>query len=240
MDTTQTSRAGFSFTEIMVVMTLTLLIVMLFMPPLMSSSDRGARRANCANNQRQIVLAMALYANDHDQKWPVKPAGLLGRWVPLEGRLGQPLDEPLFDPTATAISSLEFLSYATGGDLSAKGFACPNKPSARPLTSAENTGSTTVTSAWASNGPSQIGYAYDWSIPPDAPSVRVVTADRDQQAHKGSVVMAAFADAHVANINRIGVSFINRDANNDDMYSAVGDGPMNTPGEGSTTRAFVR
>lgn len=232
MDTTQTSRAGFSVSEIMVVMILTLLIVGLFLPPLMSSSDRGFRKANCANNQRQIVLAMAVYANDHDNTWPVKPADSRGRWVPLEGRL--------FDPTATAISSLEFLSYATGGDLSAKGFACPSKPSARPLTPAENSGVTNGASAWASNGPSQIGYAYDWSIPPDAQSVRVVTADRDQQAHKGSVVMAAFADGHVANVNRIGVSFINRDANNDDIYSAVGDGPMNTPGEGSTTRAFVR
>ena len=236
MDTTQTSRAGFSGTEIIVVMTLTLLIVGLFMPTFMSSSDRGVRKVNCANNQRQIVLAMAVYANENDQKWPVKPADLRGRWVPLEGRLA----EPLFDPTATAISSMEFLSYASGGDLSAKGFACPSKPSARPLTPAENSGGTNGMSAWASNGPSQIGYAYDWSIPRDALNVRVVTADRDQQAHKGSVVMAAFADGHVANINRIGASFINRDANNDDLYSAVGDGPMNTPGEGSTTRAFVR
>ena len=52
--------------------------------------------------------------------------------------------------------------------------------------------------------------------------------------------MAAFADGHVANITRIDTAFINRDANNDDIYSAVGDGPMNTPGKGSTTRAFVR
>lgn len=232
MDITQTSRAGFSGTEIMVVMTLTLLIVGLFLPTRMSSSDRGVRRVNCANNQRQIVLGMVVYANDNDKKWPVKPADHRGRRVPF--------DEPLFDPTATAISSLEFLSHATGGDLSAKVFACPSKPSARPLTPAENTGSTTGASAWASHGPSQIGYAYDWSIPSDALSVRVVTADRDQQAHKGSVVMAAFADGHVANINRNGASFINRDANNDDLYSVDGDGSMNTPGEGSTTRAFVR
>ena len=232
MDTTQSSRAGFSLTEIVVVMILTFLMMGLLLPTLRWSSDRAMRRASCGNNQRQIVLGMAVYANDNDQKWPVFTTNHDGHWVTPK--------DPLFDPTATAISSLEFMSYVTGGDLSEKVFACPNIPSARPLTPAGNTGLTSSMSAWAVHGPQQIGYAYDWSIPPAALSIRVATADRDQQAHKGSVVLVAFADGHVGNINRIGSSFINRDANNDDIYTAVGDGSMNTPGEGSTTRAFVR
>lgn len=232
MDTTQPSRAGFSFTEILVVMIITFLIVGLLLPLLRSNSDRGMRRARCSNNQRQIVLAMAVYQNDQDHKWPVFTSDHAGHWVPL--------DDPFFDPTATAIASLEFLSYATGGDLSPKIFACPNKLKTKPLAPAAPLGNTTDVSPWAAQGPTQFGYSYDWSIPPDALSVRVVTADRDPEAHKGSVVLAAFADGHVANINRIDTSFINRDANNDDIYSSVGDGPMNTPGEGSTTRAFVR
>ena len=232
MDTTQTSRDGFSFTEILVVMIITFLIMGLLLPLLRSQSDRGGRLMNCKNNQRQIVLGMMVYSNDQDQKWPVFTSNHSGRWVPA--------DDPFLDPTATAIASLEFLSYATGGDLSPKTFSCPIKPNGSPLTPAAPVGNMTDVSSWAVQGPTQIGYAYDWSTPPNALSVRVVTADRDAQVHKGSVVMAAYADGHVGNITRIDTAFINRDANNDDIYSAVGDGPMNTPGEGSTTRAFVR
>jgi len=232
MDTTQVTRAGFSLTEIMVVMILTGLIVGLLLPNLHGYGDRESRRASCCNNQRQIVLGMAVYANDNDQKWPVFTANHAGHWVPLE--------DQLFDPTATAIGSLELLSYVTGGDLAPKLFSCISKPIARPSSPADTNGASTSVSVWAAHGPAHIGYAYDWSTPPDACSVRVVTGDRDQQAHKGSVVMAAFADGHAGVINRVASTFINRDANNDDLYTAVGDGRMDTPGMGSTTRAYLR
>ncbi len=232
MDTTLPSRAGFSFTEIMVVMILTLIITGMILPSVWVRDHGGARKKSCGNHQRQIVLGMNVYANDNDQAWPVFTANSAGLWVPA-GHL-------LMDPTATAIASLEFLAYASGGDITAKLFICPSQPSIRPPTEAATTGTTTSVSAWAVHEPRQIGYSYDWSIPTNGSSIRVVTADRDQQAHKGSVVMAAFADGHVGNLNRRGTSILNQDADKDDIYTADGDGPMNTPGEGSTTRAFVR
>lgn len=224
-------KAAFTLIELFVVMVLVLIIAGMLIPAINIRGHAGMRKASCGNNQRQIVLGMNVYANDSGTKWPVFTANRAGQWVPAT--------DPTLDGTATAIASLEFLTFVTGNDLPKKIFACPSKPLAKPMSEADNHGDRTSLSAWALRGSEFIGYSYDWSVPGNGRSVRVVTADSDQQVHK-NVVMAAFDDGHVGNLTRTGGAYRNRDAANDDIYTAVDDGPMNTPGEGSTTRAFVR
>jgi hypothetical protein len=194
--------------------------------------EHHARKDDCHNRQRQIILAMGVYSYDNNQSWPVFPCDSLGRFLPAAG--------PTLDPTATAIASLEFLTAITGGDLSIKTFTCNSRPDRHPVTPANPLlGTGYKTSAWAAAGPQHIGFAYDWSVPATARSNRVVVADRDRTAHK-SIVFAAFADGHMGNINGGDGHFRNRDAADDDIYDDTGDGPMNVAGAGSTTRAFVR
>ena len=230
MHTTPFARAAFSLTEICVVMVLLFILAGIFMP-MYSMGHRESRGANCGNNQRQIVLGMNVYANDNDQHWPVFTANGAGHWVPL--------GDPLFDPTATAIASFEYLTFTTGSDIPKKVYGCPSNPTVRPTTEAGIIGGPDSISTWAMQGPQFMGYSYDWSVPGNASSIRVVTADRHTTVHKNTV-MAAFADGHISNINRSGTAFINKDAQKDDIYSDVDDGPMQIPDEGSTTRAFVR
>ena len=231
MNTSSVHQCGFTIIEILVVLVILLLLGAMLLPTTCVLRE-GARKANCGNNQRQIVLAMNVYPADQSWDWPVFTANSAGQWVPV--------NDPSLDATATAIASLEMVVTLTGNDIPAKVFACPSKPVVRPTSEAANKGARTSVSAWVVQGPSRIGYSYDWSVPDNASSVRVVTADRDRQAHGGKLVMAAFADGHVGNLNRVGTSFINKDAKDDDIYTDTGDGPMATPGEGSTTRAFVR
>jgi prepilin-type processing-associated H-X9-DG protein len=75
--------------------------------------------------------------------------------------------------------------------------------------------------------------------------------------HRGGTSPVVFADGHAAIISKgLGTPtgakakdltgadyagwFANRDANNDNIYSDDGDGGANSPGNGSTTRAWVR
>lgn len=224
-------RAAFSLIELCVVMVLVLLLSVLFVGLTSTGHRESPRKANCANNQRQIVLAMNVYANDNDLHWPVFTANGAGHWVPI--------GDPLFDPTATSIASFEFMVFSTGGDVSVKTFGCPSNPTVRPTTEAGKISGTDSISAWAIQGPQSMSYSYDWSVPSNASSIRVMTADRHTTVHK-KTVMAAFADGHVGSINYSVTAFINKDAKGDDIYSDSDDGPMNIPGEGSTTRAFVR
>ena len=231
MDTPPLTRAGFTITEICVVMVLTAIVAGMLLPAITMVRSEN-HHARCENNQRQIVLGMNVYANDNDQKWPVFTANCTGRWVPAS--------DSFLDATATAIGSMEMMAFCTGGDIPAKTFACTNQPTVRPSTQAANAGTTSSMSDWALQGPRHIGYSYDWSVPENGSSVRVVLADRDRNAHKGILIKVAFADGHVGNLDRVGTAFINKDAKDDDVYTDVGDGPMNLPSEGSSTRAFVR
>ncbi len=231
MTNTKITCAGMSLVEICIVVVLLLVIAGVFLPITWFIDKRGARHELCSNKQRQLVLGMSVYSNDSDSVWPVFTANSAGDWVAV--------GDHKMDATATAIASFELLSQALGGDLTEKVFACPSKPLVRPKTPAGPVGSRTSVSEWARQGPSQMGYSYDWSIPTNGTSRRVVIVDRDHNAHPGAKSPAAYADGHVSYLPRDGSSLLNLDADRDDIYSAVGDGPMGVPGEGSTTRAFV-
>ena len=232
-----TTNTGFSLIELFVIIILVLILAGMLLPA-QGMVREGARKANCGNNQRQIILACNVYPTNQDTVWPVFTANAFGHWVSSS--------DPTLDPISTAIASFELVATATGGDLLPKVLACPSNPTVRPASDAALRGDRQSTSGWASAGPLHIGYAYDWSVPSNASRIRVVTADRNRTVHGTYAIMVGFADGHVGNLTRQGsraatsVTFLNRDANEDDIFSDLNDGPMHIPGEGSTTRAFVR
>ncbi|MHB0935088.1 MAG: type II secretion system protein [Armatimonadota bacterium] len=66
-----TTRAGFTLVELLVVIAIiAVLAAILF--PVYSSAREKARRTQCSSNEHQIALAVLMYQQDHDGKFPVK------------------------------------------------------------------------------------------------------------------------------------------------------------------------
>ena len=71
-------KLAFTLIELLVVIAIIgLLLAILF--PAIGSVREGARRAQCTNNLRQIGIAIMMYADDHDFKFPALVRGL-GPW----------------------------------------------------------------------------------------------------------------------------------------------------------------
>ena len=61
--------AGFTLVELLTVMVIiSILAAILF--PVFGSARKAAQRTSCLNNQRQIAVAVAIYAHDHDGHFP--------------------------------------------------------------------------------------------------------------------------------------------------------------------------
>jgi type II secretory pathway pseudopilin PulG len=244
---------GMTIVEILVVILIVTVLAALTLPALQSADGRSGRKSSCGNNQRQIVLAMLVYANENDGAWPSRLSDHAGRLVVVA-----PLDK------YTTIGSFEFLAAQTGKEMPTKVFACPTNPTYKPARQADPNLDVTTSdiSHWcldaAASASANPGYVYDWSVPSNALSERVVTADRcrGSNSHK-NVCMACFGDGHVNNLKQLAttdptvtpniddapcvVGAINPDAQNDDVYTGTGDGNNAwTPGKGSATRAWLR
>lgn len=64
-------RSGFTLVELLVVIAVLALLAGLLLPVLAAAPEK-ARRANCMSNLRQIHLALAMYADDHNDWLPPK------------------------------------------------------------------------------------------------------------------------------------------------------------------------
>jgi len=91
------NRAGFTLIELLVVISIIALLVGLLLPAL-ASARSSAKVAVCASNQRQISMLWAMYTNDSDETFPVKPNGAQLTWKyggELEWWVPNPPERPL-------------------------------------------------------------------------------------------------------------------------------------------------
>jgi prepilin-type N-terminal cleavage/methylation domain-containing protein/prepilin-type processing-associated H-X9-DG protein len=87
------SAAGFTLIELLVVIAIIAILAALLLPAL-SAAKAKAQRAQCINNQRQLALAMQLYAGDHQDRFPAngyaRPTDGLKMWVLGDGHWNPP------------------------------------------------------------------------------------------------------------------------------------------------------
>jgi hypothetical protein len=253
-DSRKMSESGITIVTVLVVVTLVLLVAAILFP-MINVVHSPYRKISSGNNQRQIVLAMLVYANDNDGLFPIRPSD----------RSGHPIAKPEAGKYTT-ISSFEFVHVATGKEMPSTVFSIPELRSFGPRPNSANPildyGTMGSVSQWCVDAAADVhrtpGYAYDWSTPPNAIADRVVVAERTRLAHR-HVIMACFADGHVGNLmivpGRSGPTTTpeiddspvydhrvpNPAANDQDIYGSDGDiGQQDMPGHGSATQAWVR
>src|SRR5262245_22115121 len=68
------TRRAFTLVELLVVIA-TIAILAALLLPVLSQAKEAARRAACASNEKQIVLAALIFADEQDDRFPGQPGG---------------------------------------------------------------------------------------------------------------------------------------------------------------------
>lgn len=68
------TRRAFTLVELLVVIAVVAILAAVLLPAL-SRAKESARRAACASNLRQIILAALMYADEQEDRFPAQPGG---------------------------------------------------------------------------------------------------------------------------------------------------------------------
>ncbi|MBN8526295.1 MAG: type II secretion system protein [Planctomycetes bacterium] len=255
-------RSAFTLIELLVVISIIAILAGMLIPTV-SIVLAKARQMACGKSQSQIVLAMIAYGTESDGAWPLYYAKADGTNAGRTTSGNPPAAPAGSDQTSTAIASQEMLASWSDGELTRQLFRCAAAKEIVPIEEA-NPGLASgdgTPARWISATVS--AFAYDWSTPSGAKSMRVVLCDRpgrDGSPH-GRNLNAVYADGHLgllqvlrksptgtATVGSDGVasaiSAVNADladATPDGVYDGDGDGAGSAAGgRGSRTRAWAR
>lgn len=169
-------RLAFTLIELLVVIAIIAILAGMLLPTITMARE-NANRTACGKNQQQIVASCIAYAHDQNTSWPIGYTAILPAVITT-------------GPMATDITARSMEVLAAWMNLGNALFKCKGAshktPSTQPLKDAANTNW-----GWnATNG--YVPYGYDWSVPSEPSSMRIVFADRDCANHgrKGSMCAA--------------------------------------------------
>src|SRR5690349_7244166 len=69
VETSKNSRRAFTLIELLVVIAIIAILAAMLLPTLVGAKER-ARRVNCKNSERQFLIAIHLYGDEHQQIVP--------------------------------------------------------------------------------------------------------------------------------------------------------------------------
>lgn len=173
-------RGGFTLIELLVVIGIIGVLASMILMTVVLVRER-ARRTETSNHLREIVAATITYSTD--QRLPPWPHGIAA--------------QPSTPRTAMAATGGIFEILARVNELSGKLFDNPlnpqkvtRPPRQHPDIVAGVDAADETTMMWAGS------FAYDWAVPQNCGSVRVVIADRGPSLWGYKGVLAAYADGH--------------------------------------------
>ncbi len=172
---------GFTLIELLVVIAIIAILAALLLPVLATAKERG-RRAQCANNLKQIGVGSLVYVGDNNDKF--MSASFNSGWTFGSAKVQNPIlmDEAIL--ASSADLGFNSNSVVNGASVSPSIWTCPNRPTLPAFTAANG-------GTWA------MGYQYyggvaTWYLNENGTIVAVPSASPIKQAaSRGTWMLAA-------------------------------------------------